>query len=145
MRILALCMTAWAVLCGPAYAAEKKGVWPPEMPAGSPYSPGLLVGDTLYVSTQPGWDPRTKELPAEFEAEAKRAIENVGLVLRAAGMGFEEVVSAQVYLTDLGHAKTLNEVYLRYFKQPLPARSVIGVASLVGGKGRIVVGVVARK
>jgi 2-iminobutanoate/2-iminopropanoate deaminase len=146
MRTLALPLLASAALaaCAPP-AVTRKAVWPAEMPRGAPYSPGLLVGDTLYVASQPGWDPATKQLPADFADEAARAIENVGLVLRAGGMGFEDVVAAQVYLTDLTLSKAMNDVYARYFKEPWPARTLVGVASLVGGKGRIVVAVVARK
>lgn len=146
MRLIILALAAMFALTNAATAAEKKAVWPEEMPRGGAYSPGVLVGDTLYVAGQIGWDPGTRQFPAEFEAEVKKCLENVGLVLRAAGMGYEDVVSVEVFLTDTELFKQMNGVYVTFFaKAPLPARVTVGASRLPGGKARIQVAVIARK
>jgi len=62
-------------------AAEKKVIAPPEFPKGAPYSPGILVDGTLYVSGQAGQDLKTRELPKEFEAEVKQTLANIDKLL----------------------------------------------------------------
>jgi 2-iminobutanoate/2-iminopropanoate deaminase len=56
----------------------------------------------------------------------------VGSVLKEAGMGFENAVAVQVYLTDMDLFQRMNTVYTTYFKEPRPARTTVGVAKLVG-------------
>src|SRR5450631_3875573 len=82
--------------------AEKKAIVPPEFSgATANFSPGMLVDGTLYVSGQVGQDLKTKQIPADFEAEVKTVLSNIGIVLKAAGMTYQDVVSVQVYLTDM--------------------------------------------
>ena len=60
---------------------------PPEFAGGSAkFSPGILVDGTLYVSGQVGQDLKTQQIPADFETEVKTLLNNIGLVLKAAGM-----------------------------------------------------------
>jgi len=115
-----------------AYAAPKKLIQPKEFPTGRPFSPGLLVGDTLYVAGQTGSDLKTGAIPEEFEAEVKQTLDNIGLVLKEAGMSFDNAVSVQVYLTDMTLFPRMNNVYTTYFKEPRPVRTTVGVAKLVG-------------
>jgi len=61
-----------------------------------PYSPGILVDGTLYVSGQGGEDENGK-IPVEFEAEVKQSLDNIGVVLKEAGMTPADVVSIQVF------------------------------------------------
>src|SRR5947209_16657517 len=87
-------------------SAEKKVIVPPEFApaagAAAPmFSPGVLVDGTLYISGQVGADLKTREVPADFDAEVKLVLDNIGIVLRAAGMTYKDVVSVQVYLTDM--------------------------------------------
>jgi 2-iminobutanoate/2-iminopropanoate deaminase len=99
-----------------------------------PYSQGVVAGDWLYVSGQIGIDPASGELVAgSFAAEARRALENLGGVLRAGGSGFDRVVRVTVYLTDLGTFGELNTVYEEVLAGSRPARSTVGVASLPRG------------
>ncbi len=115
--------------------------------AALPYSPGVLIDGTLYVAGQIGEDLNTKEVPAEFEAEVKTCLDRVGLVLKAAGMSYQDAVSVQVYLTDIDLFARMNAVYTTYFKEPRPARTAIGVASLAASrpKPHIEITVTARK
>jgi 2-iminobutanoate/2-iminopropanoate deaminase len=133
-----------AVLAHSALCAEKKVIQPKEFRGGLPFSTGLLVGDTLYVSGQVGQDLKTGKIPEDFDAEAKQCLDNIGLVLKEAGMGFANAVSVQVYLTDMTLFPRLNAVYTKYFPEPRPTRTTVGIAKLVG-TARIEITVTARK
>lgn len=125
-------------------AADKKVVQPPDFPAGRPYSAGLLLDGTLYVSGQTGNDLKTGKVPDEFESEVKQCLTNVGAILKAGNMGFEDVVSVQVYLTDMELFQRMNAVYTTIFKEPRPTRTTVGVSKLVG-PAKIEITVTARK
>ena len=109
-----------------------------------PFSPGILAGDTLYVSGHVGMDPKTGKIPAEFEAEVKQTLDNIGNVLKKAGMTFDQVVSVQVYLTDIDLFQRMNAVYMTYFKEPRPVRTTVGISRLVGG-AKIEINAIAHK
>lgn len=139
MRTILLSLILAATLA----AADKKVIQPKDFPTGRPFSPGILVDGTLYVAGQTGSDLKTGKLPEEFEAEVKQALDNIGLVLKEAGKGFEDAVTVQVYLTDMELFPRMNAVYTTYFKEPRPARTTVGVAKLVG-TARIEITVTAR-
>lgn len=120
------------MLAASSFGAPKKVVQPKEFPTGRPFSPGILVGDTLYVAGQTGSNLKTGEIPSEFEAEVRQTLDNIGLILKEAGMTFDNAVSVQVYLTDMTLFPRMNSVYTTYFKEPRPARTTVGVAKLVG-------------
>jgi len=124
--------------------AQKKAVQPKEFPKGGAFSPGILSGGTLFVAGQVGRDLKTNQYPAEFEAEVKTCLENIGIILKEAGMGFEDAVAVQVYLTDMELFQRMNAVYTKFFPEPRPARTTVGVAKLVG-TARIEITVTARK
>ena len=99
-----------------------------------PYSQALLVGNTLYCSGQIAIDPKTGHLIDEgIEAETERVLENLGAVLKAAGMDFRHVVRCTVYLIDINDYAQMNEVYARYFSEAPPAREAVQVAALPRG------------
>src|SRR5437870_2250433 len=123
--------------------AEKKVIQPKEFPTGRPFSPGILADGTLYVAGQTGQDVKTGKYPDNFEAEVKQCLENIGLVLKEAQMGFGDAVTVHVYLTDMELFARMNAVYTTYFKEPRPARTTVGVAKLVG-TARIEITVTAR-
>lgn len=138
------CLLFGALLAPGLAGADKRVVHPPEFPSGRPFSVGLLVDDTLYISGQIGADLKTGQIPEDFEAEVRQCLDNIGLVLKAAGMNFADAVSVQVYLTDMSLFPRMNAVYVKYFPEPRPTRTTVGVASLVG-KARIEITVTARK
>jgi 2-iminobutanoate/2-iminopropanoate deaminase len=125
-------------------AAEKKLIHPKEFPKGRPFSPGLLVGDTLYVAGQVGQDLKTGRIPEDFKAEVKQTLDNIQLVLKEAGMSYANAVSVNVYLTDIGLFQQMNEVYITYFPEPRPVRTTVAIAKLVG-TARIEITVTASK
>lgn len=96
-----------------------------------PYSQAVRAGNTLYLSGQTPLDPAIGKLAeGGIEAQATRVFENLKAVLTAAGATFDDVVRVAIYMTDLGNFATVNEVMKRYFREPFPARSTIGVAAL---------------
>jgi reactive intermediate/imine deaminase len=131
-------------------AAQKKAIVPPEFAAAPgcaapAYSPGILVDGTLYVAGQIGEDLKTKEAPADFEAEVKTCLDRVGIILKAAGMRFQDVVSVQVYLTDMDLFARMNAVHATYFKEPRPARTTVGVTRLASAKAGMEISMTSRK
>ncbi len=137
------------LISAPVTAADKKIIAPPELarPAGSPalpFSPGVLVDGTLYISGTMGTDPKTGKISDKFEDEMKQALENIGAVLKAAGMSYRDVVSVTVYLTDMDLFQRMNAVYTSYLRDPLPARTTVGVTRLAAA-GHVEITMTARK
>lgn len=116
-----------------AKTSNKKIVTPKDFPPGRPFSAGIEVGDTLYVSGQTGSDPATHRIPEKFEDEVRQCLENAHTVLKAGGMDYSDVVSVQVYLTDMDQFQRMNAVYTELFKDPRPTRTSVGVTKLSGG------------
>lgn len=99
-----------------------------------PYSQAVRMGDALYLSGQIPLDSATGEMVGgDIGAQATQVFENLKAVLAAAGATFDDVARVAIYLTDLGDFGTVNEVMARYFSEPYPARSTLGVAALPKG------------
>jgi 2-iminobutanoate/2-iminopropanoate deaminase len=150
MRIHLCSLVLSALLLTAAQAADRRAIVPPEFApaagaAAPPFSPGILVDGTLYVAGQIGEDLKTREVPVDFEAEVKTCLDRVGMILKAAGMSFQDAVSVQVYLTDMDLFPRMNAVYGTYFKDPRPARTTVGVAKLASAKAHIEITVTAKK
>lgn len=107
----------------------------PDAPAAiGPYSQAVRVGSTIWLSGQIPLDPRTKELVSgDIEAQIRQVFENLKAVVTAAGATFDNVVKANIYLTDLSHFALVNKVMSEYFREPYPARAAVGVAALPRG------------
>ena len=111
----------------------KKVIETTEAPAPiGPYNQAILVDNTLYVSGQIALDPKTMELVNEdVQAETTQVMKNLSEVLKAAEMGFTNVVKATIYLEDMGDFSLVNEVYGGYFNDDYaPARETVQVAQL---------------
>ena len=126
-------------------AAEKKIIAPPEIPPSPNFSAAILTDGTLYVSGMIGTDLKTKQVPANFDDEVKAVLSNIGIVLKAGGMDYKDVVSVQVYLTDMDLFPKMNAVYTTFFKEPRPSRTTVGVTKLAAPTAHIEVTVTARK
>ena len=111
---------------------SKTEIASPELtPPVGPFSQAILAGGLLYLSGQVGQDPATGKLvPGGIVAETEQAFANAAAVLRAAAMGFDEVVSVRVFLTRMDDYQALNAVYARHFTYPFPTRTAVGVAAL---------------
>ena len=101
-------------------------------PTGSPYSPGLDLGDWVFLAGQGGADPETKQLPDGIEAQAEQALRNVETLLQEAGLSLGDVVSCLVHLSDLSLFERYNAVYERFFAEPRPVRTTVGAALVHG-------------
>ena len=117
---------------GQQRAAGRRAIRPQKSPnTGLPYSPGILVGNTLYVSGHLGRDQVTAKLPdGGIEAETQQSLANIREVLRAADMDFKDVVSVTAYIKDFADFDKFNAVYREYFPQDPPARATVQVAAL---------------
>jgi reactive intermediate/imine deaminase len=99
-----------------------------------PYSQAVRVRDTIWISGQIPLDPVTMELvPGGLEAQIRRVFDNLKAIVVAAGASFDDVVKANVYLTDLANFALVNKVMAEYFHEPYPARAAVGVAALPRG------------
>lgn len=98
-----------------------------------PYSQAKESNGFVYLSGQLGVDPVSGEMGADVKAQAKLSLENMGAILRAAGLDYENVVKTTVFLTDMNNFAIVNEVYAAYFKADCPARSCVAVAALPKG------------
>jgi 2-iminobutanoate/2-iminopropanoate deaminase len=98
-----------------------------------PYSPAIESKDAVYCSGQLGMDPSTGLLAEGVAAQAAQALDNLGALLRAAGLSYNDVVKTTIFMVDLADFATVNEIYARYFAEPFPARSTIQVAALPKG------------
>jgi 2-iminobutanoate/2-iminopropanoate deaminase len=150
MRIHICSVILSALLLTAAQAADRRTIVPAEFApaagaAGPPYSPGILIDGTLYVAGQIGQDLKTKEIPSDFESEVKTCLERAGIVLKAAGMSFQDAVTVQVYLTDIDLFARMNAVYTTYFREPRPARTAVAVSKLPVAGAHIEITVTARK
>jgi 2-iminobutanoate/2-iminopropanoate deaminase len=92
-----------------------------------PYSPGVVaVGATLYVSAQGPFDPETGEVVgATFEEQAEQVFKNLNVIVEEAGVTLLDVVKLTVFITDWAHFAALNEICLRWFSEPYPARTPV--------------------
>ncbi len=96
-----------------------------------PYSQAVKVGDVVYMSGQIPLVPETMTvLDGDFAAQTRRVLDNLTAVAKAAGGSLQDIVKLNIFLTDLSHFGTVNEIMAEYFQQPYPARAAIGVASL---------------
>lgn len=109
-----------------------------------PYSQAVFCGDVLFTSGQLGLDPVTGAFAGEdITAQARQSCENIGAILAAAGLGFEDVVKTTCFLADMGDFAAFNAVYADYFVS-LPARSCVAVKTLPKG-GLCEIEVIAKK
>jgi len=97
------------------------------------YSQAIKVGDTVYLSGQIPLDPATMTLVEGIEAQVEQVFRNLAAVCEAAGGGLGDIVKLNIFLTDLGHFATVNDIMARHFSQPYPARAAIGVSALPRG------------
>ena len=135
------------VLCVAASAADRKFIVKPR-PGDTnslPFSDAVLVGNTLYVAGHIGLDPKTGQAPTSAGEEAKVVMEGIKQTVESAGMSMDDVVSLQVFCTDLKLYDTFNAVYKTYFHGDYPARAFIGINTLLRGGRYEVTGIAIKK
>ena len=125
--------------------SRKKAIVPPGYPANASLSPGVLVGDRLYLSGFLGRDINTGKIPEEPAAQVQLALTRVNQTLAAAGMDFRNMVFVNPYLTKNIPMDVMNRIYARHFEfGNTPARATIQVSSLPNGANIEFTGVAIR-
>lgn len=100
----------------------------------NPYSYIVEAGDTVFLSgliARNGAD--NSFVPGDMASQSKTVLENARTLLATAGLGFEHVVSARVFITDLAQFDAMNRVYREYFPKEPPARATVGAALMGPG------------
>jgi len=127
------CVVVFLTLSIAAGAGDRKFIVNPR-PAdtkGLPFSDGVLVGNTLYIAGHIGLDPKTGQAPADPEQEAHLVMDGIKKTVENAGLTMDDVVTIQVFCTDLKLYDTFNAVYRTYFHGDFPARAFIGTDKLL--------------
>lgn len=110
-----------------------------------PFSEGVFVGNTLYIAGHIGLDAKTNMPPASPEEEARLVMDGIKETVESAGLSMDDVVSIQVFCTDLKLYDTFNGVYKTYFHADYPARAFLGVANLLRGGRYEVMGIAVKR
>jgi 2-iminobutanoate/2-iminopropanoate deaminase len=109
-----------------------------------PYSPGVALGNLLFVSGQGATDPDTGSLAGlDIEIQTEQVLDNIRRILEAAGSSLAHVLRCGVYLVDVRDFAAMNAVYARVFGDHRPARTTIGVTSLPAHGLRVEIDAVA--
>jgi 2-iminobutanoate/2-iminopropanoate deaminase len=95
-----------------------------------PFSGAVLAGNTLYLSGTIGLEAN-QQVPSTAEAEARLVLDNVRNTLAAADMTMDDLVSVQIFCSDVAHYDAFNAVYRTYFEGDFPARAFIGAGTLL--------------
>jgi 2-iminobutanoate/2-iminopropanoate deaminase len=99
-----------------------------------PYSQAVKHGQTLYISGQIGFDPTTgKFVGDDLQSQTEQVMKNIEAVLKAAGIGFSNVVKCSIFILDMTRFSEVNAIYSTYFKAPFPARETVQVSALPAG------------
>ncbi len=105
-----------------------------------PFSGGVLVGNTLYLSGVLG-GPAS----ATPEEAARNAMNSIRGTLEAAGMTMDDLVQVQIFANDLADYAAFNAVYRTYFTREFPARAFLGSGSLLNNARFEVLGIAVRR
>lgn len=99
-----------------------------------PYSPGVKLGDFVYLSGQLPMDPVTGQIvEGGIKEQTAMALQNIKTLLAEMNLEMRHIVKTTVFMTDLGEFNEMNEVYAQSFQAPFPARSAVQVAALPKG------------
>ena len=105
--------------------SKRKAVKPRNMPASSTASPGILYGDTLYLSAKSGFIPGQGIVTKDVELQLRQTMRNLLDGLEEADMNFSDVVSAVVYLKNMKDYDVMNQLYRTFFKADFPSRTTL--------------------
>ncbi|MCQ2182551.1 MAG: RidA family protein [Bacteroidales bacterium] len=112
----------------------KKTIVSPEAPAAiGPYSQAVSVNGILFVSGQLPVEPASGTIPDGIEAQTRQSLNNIGAILREAGLGFDDVAKTCVLLQDIKDFAAMNAVYAEFFPGDKPARVCYQVSALPKG------------
>jgi len=121
---------------------ERRAVNLPGRSVEAPFSDAILAGDTLYLSGRLGLE--NGQLPADPQQEARNVLDQIQAVLEQAGMTMDDLVSVQVFCSDVAYFGDFNAVYTSYFSGAPPARAFVGSGALLRGARFEVAGIAVR-
>jgi enamine deaminase RidA (YjgF/YER057c/UK114 family) len=104
---------------------DRKGDWP--------FSDGVWVGSTFYLSGHLGMDPETRKPPVDAGQEARLMLDAMKATLKAAGLEMKHLVYVQIFCSDVSLFSAFNIIYREYFGKDFPARAFIGSGPLLFG------------
>jgi 2-iminobutanoate/2-iminopropanoate deaminase len=135
MRALALLLLGMCFVAARAADGGRSYVVAPgaDPKTSAPYSSGVMVGGTFYVSGTLGIDAATGKVASDADTEARLVLDAVKQTLERGGLTMDDLVSVTIYCTDLDLYDKFNAVYRTYFHDHFPSRAFIGAAKLVRG------------
>lgn len=95
-----------------------------------PYSQAIQSGNLLFISGQLGLDFTGNLIAEDVAAQTRQALENIKLIIEAAGFKMDDIVKTTIYLRDLNDFTIVNNIYSEYFQPPYPARACVQVSKL---------------
>src|SRR4029077_12958609 len=138
-------LTAFFAVVGLAATTGKRIRLERTVRSNLPFSDGVWHGDTLYLSGHIGLDPKTGHPPATVEEEARLVLDGVKRTLEAAGLTMDDLLSVQIFCSDVTLFEKFNTVYRTYFKGAFPARAFLGSGKLLFDARFEVQGIAGRK
>jgi len=109
-----------------------------------PFSGAVLVGDTLYLAGSIGLD-ENREVPDDAADEARNVMNAIKRRVEAAGMTMDDIVSMQIFCSDVAHYQAFNDVYRTFFTKEFPARAFLGAGTLLFNARFEVQGIAVRR
>ena len=125
-------------------SAAPRAINLPGRTTAAPFSDAVLAGNTLYVAGRLGMDPATGRPPATAEQEARNVLDGIQAVLAEADMTMDDLVSVQVFCSDVSLYGAFNQVYREYFNAAPPARAFLGSGTLLFGARFEVTGIAVK-
>jgi len=146
LRKIAMAVSLIAISLAPAMAQRK--YVPHPQPADAkplPFSDAVLVSNTLFIAGHIGIDAKTGMAPADAEEEARLVMDGIKKTVESAGLSMEDMVSMQIFCTDLKYYDTFNAVYKTYFHDNFPARAFVGTDKLLRNGKFEVLGIAVKR
>ena len=135
------------LLANSTHAQEDRMYVNPRTPADTdapPYSGAVRVGDTLYLSGTIGLN-EDGTVPDDATEEARIAMNNIKENVEAAGMTMDDIVSIQVFCSDVSHYDAFNKAYRTFFTKEYPARAFLGAGTLLANARYEVQGIAVKR
>ena len=98
-----------------------------------PYEQAIAFQGVLYTSGQIPLDLNGDLVEGGIEAQTRQCLENLAAICRAAGTSLGQALKVTIYLTDMDHFQSCNQIYQQYFERSRPARSCVAVKALPKG------------
>ena len=95
-----------------------------------PYSQAVELNGTLFISGQIPVNPATGEMPQGIEAQTRQVLKNIGAILEADGLTYNDVIKTVVMIANMADFAAMNAVYSEFFTQDKPARVCFQAAAL---------------